>query len=474
MNLNHFAVFNIYYFLDYGRKIKKLDLKIELSIVYFNNSLRKYIISEIAHSVIFIVKKESDIKMLNTKVELLSPAGDLEKLKMAILYGADAVYMAGKQFGLRAFSTNFTEDELMQGVIYAHERNVKVYVTMNIMAHQEDFEGMEQYILYLSKCKVDAVIVSDPGVFSLVREVAPDMEIHISTQASVTNAKGCIFWHKAGAKRIVLARELTLNEIIDIRKEIPESLELEVFIHGAMCVSYSGRCLLSNHFTGRDGNRGKCAQPCRWKYYVTEENRKGEPLEIAQDDHGTYLFNSRDMCMIEYVPMLIEAGIHSFKIEGRIKGAFYAATATKAYREAIDLYYQDPQSYKMDPEWLSDLEKTVHREFGTGFFFDKPMNQAQIFSGDSYMKEAVVVGIIKKYDAKSKRAIIEQRNKIIEGDRLEIISPRGRHHEIIAGDIQDENGNPINSTPHAKMMFSLPMRVPVDAESFIRRLGDKD
>lgn len=411
--------------------------------------------------------------MMN-KVELLSPAGDFEKLKMAILYGADAVYMSGKQFGLRAFSSNFDQNELKTGIDYAHQHNVKAYVTMNIMAHPSDFEGMKDYILLLSSYGADAVIISDPGVFSLVREVAPDMEIHISTQASVTNAKGCIFWHNAGAKRIVLARELTMAEIIEIHKEIPDSLELEVFIHGAMCVSYSGRCILSNHFTGRDGNRGKCAQPCRWKYYVTEENREGQPLEIAQDERGTYLFNSRDMCMIEHIPALMNAGIHSFKIEGRIKGAFYAATATKAYREAIDRYIADPQNYTFDPAWLTDLEKTVHREFDTGFFFDKPMDKAQIFSGDSYMREATVVGIVKSYDSKSKRAIIEQRNKIFDGDKLEIVSPRGRHFDVVAHDLKDENDQPILSTPHAKMLFSMPMRVPVDPESFIRRMGDKD
>jgi len=407
-------------------------------------------------------------------VELLSPAGDLEKLKLAVLYGADAVYMSGKHFGLRAFSSNFDPDELKSGIDYAHQHGVKAYVTMNIMAHPEDFAGMEEYILLLASYGADAVIVSDPGVFSLVRETAPQMEIHISTQASVTNAKGCLFWHRAGAKRIVLARELTLAEIIKIRQEIPDSLELEVFVHGAMCVSYSGRCLLSSHFTGRDGNRGKCAQPCRWKYYVTEENREGQPLEIVQDERGTYLFNSRDMCMIEHIPELMRAGINSFKIEGRIKGAFYAATTTKAYREAIDRYELDPAQYTFDPEWLMDLEKTVHREFCTGFFFDKPMDQAQIFSGDTYLREATVVGIVQSYDQKTKRAVIEQRNKIFDGDRLEIVSPRGRHFVVIAQDMLDEDNQSIRSTPHPKMLFSMPMRIPVDPQSFIRRLGDKD
>ena len=290
----------------------------------------------------------------------------------------------------------------------------------------------------------------------------------------MTNAGGCLFWHRAGAKRIVLARELTLAEIMAIRRDLPDDLELEVFVHGAMCVSYSGRCLLSNFFTGRDGNRGKCAQPCRWKYHVTEENRDGQPLEIAEDERGTYLFNSRDMCMIEHIPELIRAGIHSFKIEGRIKGAFYAATATKAYREAIDRYETDPENYAFDPEWLMDLEKTVHREFCTGFYFDRPMDQAQIFSGNTYMREATVVGIIREYDSATKRAVIEQRNKIFDGDRLEVVSPRGRHFDIIAQNMQDENGQPIQSTPHPQMLFTMPMRVPVGPESFLRRLGDKD
>jgi putative protease len=407
-------------------------------------------------------------------VELLSPAGDLEKLKMAVLYGANAVYLSGKQFGLRAFSTNFTEDELKTGMEYAHQHQVRAYVTVNIMAHPEDFAGLKDYILFLQSIGTDAVIVSDPGVFSLVREAAPDMEIHISTQASVTNAAGCLFWHRAGAKRIVLARELTLAEIIQIRAEIPDSLELEVFIHGAMCVSYSGRCLLSNHFTGRDGNRGKCAQPCRWKYYVTEESREDQPLEINQDARGTYLFNSRDMCMIEHIPELMRAGIHSFKIEGRIKGAFYTATVTKAYREAIDRYETDPRHYEFDPAWLADLEKTVHREFCTGFFFDNPMEQAQIFAENTYKREAAVVGMIKGYDPVAKRAIVEQRNKIVAGDRLEIVSPRGRHFTTIARDLLDENELPITSTPHPQMIFTMPMKNPVESQSFIRRLGNKD
>jgi putative protease len=407
-----------------------------------------------------------------SKVELLSPAGDFEKLKMAILYGADAVYLSGKQFGLRAFSANFERDELSDAVRFAHENNVRVYLTMNVFAHPSDFNGMEEYIRHVSSCNVDAVIVSDPGVFMLVRQVAPDMEIHISTQSSVTNAATCLFWYNAGAKRIVLARELTMKEIVEIRKTIPKELELEVFIHGAMCMTYSGRCLLSKYFAGRDANQGECAQPCRWKYYVTEESRPDRPLAIGQDDNGSYMFNSRDLCMIEHIPELIEAGIDSFKIEGRMKGLFYVATATKAYREALDCYYDAPQNYETDPSWLEDLQKTVHREFETGFFFDKPMDKAQIFYDDSYIKEAKVAGIILDYDSVTKRATIQQRNKIFEGDRLEIVSPKGRHVIVIAQGLTDEDNNKIESTPHAKMIYHMSLRVPVTPNSFIRLISE--
>jgi len=402
------------------------------------------------------------------KVELLSPAGDFEKLKMAVQYGADAVYLSGKQFGLRAFSGNFNSDEIIKAVQYAHENNVKAYVTMNIFAHPGDFDGMSEYIRQIYDAGVDAVIVSDPGIFSLIRETAPNLNIHISTQSSVTNAKTCLFWYKAGAKRIVLARELTLKEIIEIRKEIPKELEIETFIHGAMCMTYSGRCLLSNYFSGRDANKGECVQPCRWKYHIVEESRADKPLVLTQDDKGSYIFNSRDMCMIEHIPELIEAGINSFKIEGRMKGLFYAATVTKAYREAIENYYSSPKDYKTDPTLLQDLKKTVHREFDTGFFFDRPMDRAKIFYDDSYIKEAKVVGIILSYDEKTRRATIQQRNKIFEGDRLEIVSPKGRHAVIIADGLLDEEGNAIDSTPHAKMVYTMNVRIPVTENSFIR------
>ncbi len=406
------------------------------------------------------------------RVELLSPAGDFEKLKMAVLYGADAVYLSGKQFGLRAYAGNFETEEISDAVLFAHANNVRVFVTLNIFAHQDDFTGLEEYIKQLGIAGVDAVIVSDPGIFSCVKNICPDMEIHISTQANITNAKSCTFWYNMGAKRVVLARELTFDEIINIRKEIPDDLELEVFVHGAMCMTYSGRCILSNYFAGRDANRGECVQPCRWKYKIVEESRQDKPLYIEEDSRGSYILNSRDMCMIEHIPALIEAGIRSFKIEGRMKGLFYVATVTKAYREAIDRFYENPEMYTFDPVLLEDLKKTVHREFDTGFFFDKPSNNAKIFMNDSYIKEAKVAGIILEYDELSKRVIIQQRNKIFEGDKLEIVSPKGRHVIVTAKELLDAEGNKIDSTPHAKMIYSMKVRVPVNENSFIRIIED--
>lgn len=406
-------------------------------------------------------------------IELLAPAGNIEKLKSAILYGADAVYLAGKDYGLRAFSGNFSKKEINEAVIYSHSKDVKVYVTINIFGHPDDFLGLEEYISFLYKCGVDAVIVSDPGIFSVVRKIAPNLEIHISTQASVTNALAAQFWHKAGAKRIVLARELTLDEIINIRKEISEEIELEAFVHGAMCMAYSGRCLLSNYFTGRDANKGECAQPCRWKYTLQEEKRPQMPIEAFQDEKGTYFMNSKDLCMVEHIPELIKSGISSFKIEGRMRGVFYVSTVTKAYREAIDSYYLDPEGYIFDPEIMESLTKTVHREFDTGFYFTRPGMDAKISYDETYIKEAKVAGIILEYDSTNKRAIIEQRNKIFEGDKLEVVSPRGKHFEIRAKDLKDCKGNSINSTPHPKMKYSISMRIPAVNGSFIRILEDE-
>lgn len=406
--------------------------------------------------------------------EVLAPAGNLEKLKTAVAYGADAVYMSGKSFGLRTFSDNFTHDEMKEGVEYAHAHGVRCYCTVNVMAHEDDIARLDEEISFLSELGMDAVIVSDAGIFRKVRKLAPDMEIHISTQASVTNSEGCKFWYEQGAKRIVLARELTLQEIIAIRKAIPADLELECFVHGAMCVSYSGRCLLSNYFTGRSANSGSCAQPCRWGYYVVEEKRLEAPLPIQEDERGTYIFNSKDICMISHIPELIAAGITSFKIEGRIKGAFYAASVTKAYREAVDLYMADPEHYAEDSRWQEMLDRTVHREFATGFFYDKPGENAQIFPDKTYHRPAFVVGVVMGYDEEKGCSIVSQRNKIFRGDTLHVLLPEGYCEPITATEIFDDSGEPIDSTPHAEMTYYLKVDRPLPQYSFLSRTGDKD
>ncbi|MBQ0012212.1 MAG: U32 family peptidase [Clostridiales bacterium] len=408
------------------------------------------------------------------KPEVLAPAGNLEKLKTAIAYGADAVYMAGKQFGLRTFSDNFTHEEMREGVEYAHARGVKCYCTVNVMAHEADISLIDDEIRFLSEVGMDALIISDAGIFRKVRRIAPNMEIHISTQASVTNSEGCMFWYEQGAKRVVLARELTLDEIRKIRSAVPADLELECFVHGAMCVSYSGRCLLSSYFTGRSANSGSCAQPCRWGYHLVEEKRPEDQFPIVEDERGTYVLSSKDICMISHIPELIAAGISSFKIEGRIKGAFYAASVAKAYREAVDLYMQSPDAYLEDERWQTMLNRTVHREFATGFYFDKPMENAQIFPEKTYHRPAFVVGVVTGYDAQKGCAIVSQRNKIFQGDTLHVLMPEGYCEPIVATELWDEEMNPIDSTPHSEMVYYLKVDKELPAYTFLSRDGDKD
>ncbi len=408
------------------------------------------------------------------KVEILSPAGNMEKLRVAVAYGADAVYMSGLRFGLRAQSSNFTPEEMKEAVEYAHQRGVLCYVTMNILARPEDFSGLDEEILFCREIGVDAIIVSDPGIFSRIRDLWPEAEIHISTQASVTNAEACLFWHRLGAKRVVLARELSLSDIIDIRRRIPSSLELECFVHGAMCVSYSGRCLLSDTFTGRSGNRGNCAQPCRWEYRIAEVKRPDEELTLEHDERGSYILNSKDLCMIEHIPELVKAGINSLKIEGRIKGSFYTAVTTKAYREAVEMYYVDPDHYMFREQWKDLVDRTVHREFGTGFFFDRPDGNAQIFMDKTYHKPAFVVGVVVGYDPENRRAIISARNKIFDGDPLSVLVPYGDETQIIASGLQNEEGEPITSTPTPQMIYSIPVKEALPLYSFLSKDGNKD
>jgi len=421
------------------------------------------------------------------KTEILSPAGDLEKLKTAVAYGADAVYLSGKSFGLRTFSGNFTHEEMIEGIAYAHERGVKCYVTMNIMAHETDLKILDNEILFVAnEAHADAVIVSDAGIFRRIRKIAPDLEIHISTQASVTNSEGLMFWYEQGAKRVVLARELSLEQIKEIRSKIPSDLEIECFVHGAMCVSYSGRCLLSNYYTGRSSNHGACAQPCRWGYYVdsqgnmetgsyiVEEKRLEDKLPIEEDSHGTYIFNSKDISMIDHVPELIRAGVDSFKIEGRIKGAFYTAAVTKAYREARDLLFEKGEDYKTDPRWNEILDKIVHRDYATGFFYDDPKKNAQIVEDKSYNKPAFVVGVVEGFEDGLYK--VSQRNKVFRGDVVNALVPEGYVEPFEVTELYDEDKNPIDSTPHSKMTYY--MKIASDQflppMTFLSRDGDKD
>lgn len=387
------------------------------------------------------------------KPELLAPAGNLEKLKAAINFGADAVYLGGSKLNLRAFADNFGNDELIEGIKYAHERGKKVYVTLNVFPHNEDLEGLEEYLIELYNMKVDAVIVSDPGIIMTAREVVPNLELHLSTQANNVNWKAAQFWHKQGIKRIVLARELSLEQIKEIRSKLAESCELEAFVHGSMCMSYSGRCLLSNYMTGRDANRGECAQPCRYKYYLMEEKRPGEYFQVFEDDKGTYIMNSKDLCMIEHIPALLESGITSFKIEGRMKSSFYVASVVKSYREAIDAYFENPQEYKFNEKWMKNLVMASHREYHTGFYFGE--KNKQVYGTSSYIRTHDIVGIVREYDPQSGVAVIEQRNKVYNKDMVEVLRPVGDNIEVILNDMKDIEGNNLDSVPQAQMLFTI-------------------
>ena len=350
------------------------------------------------------------------KPELLAPAGNLEKLKIALLYGADAVYMGGKSFGLRAFSDNFDETELQEGITFAHRMNKKAYVTVNIFPHNEDLEALPEYIRFLYDSKVDAIIISDLGIYRIARQVAPDLPLHISTQANNTNWSSALLWQDLGAERIVLARELSLEEIRLIRTKT--NLELESFIHGAMCISYSGRCLLSNYLTERDANRGQCAQPCRWKYSLVEESRPGQYFPVMEDERGTYIFNSKDLCLLSHIPELITSGLNSFKIEGRMKSVHYVATVVKVYREALDAYVADPAGFRMKAEWWDELHKVSHRAYTTGFYFNKASHNDQIYTSSSYIQSHDFIGLVKSYDRTTGIATIEQRNNMRVGDEI--------------------------------------------------------
>lgn len=408
--------------------------------------------------------------MRTKKVELLAPAGSLENLKVAVLYGADAVYIGGSQYGLRAKAKNFTEDEMREGIAFAHAHGVQVYVTVNIFAHHQDFEGMKEYFLGLADMGVDALIVADPGVFSVVREVLPDMEVHISTQANNTNFHTALFWAQQGAKRIVTARELSFEEIKAMHDNIPDDIDIESFVHGAMCMAYSGRCLLSNYMTNRDANHGECAQPCRWKYHVVEETRPGEYMPVEEDERGTYIYNSRDLCMIEYIPQLVEAGVYSFKIEGRMKTPLYVATVVKAYRDAIDTYFRDPAEYEAKKAYfLQEVSKASHRQFTTGFYEHKPTSKDQTYGHNSYVRNYEFSGVIRDYDAETGMVTVEQRRKFSVGNEVEILVPHGDFITTTIEEMWNEDGESIESAPHPMQIvkFKVPVAVPVP--SILRR-----
>ncbi|MGI6123166.1 MAG: peptidase U32 family protein [Acetivibrionales bacterium] len=395
------------------------------------------------------------------KVELLAPAGNMEKLKMAILYGADAVYLAGEEFGLRTASDNFTFEEMKEGIDFVHEKGKKAYLTMNIIPHNEDITKAEEFIGKAALSGIDAVLVSDPGMFGIIKKTCPELSIHVSTQANITNYESVNFWHSIGASRVVLARELSLNEIKEIRENILDDMELEAFVHGSMCISYSGRCLLSNYMAGRDSNKGDCAQPCRWKYHLMEEKRPGEYFPIQEDKRGTFIFNSKDLCMIRHIPELISSGISSLKIEGRVKSSFYVATVVKAYRDAIDAYYNN-QPY--DEKWYEEIRKVSNRDFTTGFFFNKPGPNDHNYGTSSYIRNYDFVGLVKGYDSENKMVVIEQRNRFKLGDTVEVMPPIGTVTQFVVNEMYDGEGNAINVAPHAQMEVRIPMEaLPTDA-----------
>ena len=403
------------------------------------------------------------------KIELLAPAGDLEKLKTAVDYGADAVYFGGELFSLRAGAGNLTIPQMEEGIAYAHARNVRCYLTLNIFAHNEDILPLEDYLIKIKALDIDAFIVSDPGIMLMIREVMPQAEIHLSTQANMTNYKTARFWQQQGVKRIVLARELTFEEIRLLRQKLPEEMELEAFVQGAMCISYSGRCLLSNFMIERDANRGQCAHPCRWKYARVEEQRPGEYYPVEEDERGTYILNSRDLCMIEHIPELVSAGVASAKIEGRMKSSFYVATIVGAYRKAIDAYYEDPQRYVFREEWMRELKKVSHREFTTGFYFNQPTNKDQNYQTSAYTREYSFIGVVRSYDPDTKMAVVEQRNKMTVGEEIEVFGPYTDYFSQKLEVLLDEEGNPIESAPHPQQILQIKMERPVSENFMLRK-----
>lgn len=405
---------------------------------------------------------------MRNKPEVLAPAGDFERLKSAVIFGADAVYLAGKTFGMRASQTNFDNEQLKEAVEYAHAKNVKVYLTINTLPRNDEIDKLPEYLKYVQSIGIDAVIVADIGVLSLVSETIPEMEIHISTQAGVVNYQTCLTLYKMGAKRIVLARELSLEEIAEITEKIPDDLDIEAFVHGAMCMSFSGRCLISNYLTGRDANRGECAQPCRWGYHLVEEKRPNDYYPIFEDEQGTHILNAKDLCMVEYVDKLIEAGITSLKIEGRAKSSYYVSVVTNAYRIAVDDYLQDPENFKLQ-DWLRDeVSKVSHRQYSTGFYFEEP---TQFYENGGYTRAFDIIAVVNSYQ--DGYLICTQKNKFLVGDEVEILEPKKQCYTMKIESLKDENGEEIDSARHALMEVRIKCDKEFPENSIIRMISTK-
>jgi len=403
------------------------------------------------------------------KVELLAPAGSLEKLKTAILFGADAVYCGGLNFGLRAGADNFTVEELVEGIEFAHQREKQVYMTLNMIPHNKELAQLPEYIEQIKKLNLDALIISDPGVFAFVKKEMPEMEIHISTQANNVNWASALFWAAQGAERIILARELGRDEIKEMAEKTKGQVELEYFVHGAMCISYSGRCLLSNYFVGRYANKGDCAQSCRWKYHLVEEKRPGEYYPIEENDQGTFIMNSRDLNLAEEIGELIEIGLSSLKVEGRMKSVHYAATVINTYRQLIDQYYEDPENFEADPELLAELRKISHRDYTSGFYYGNPGAEGQRYESSSYLRTYDFMGVVKAYDQAAEEAVVEVRNKIFKDDRLELVIPGRKTFTITADYLLNDEGAEIEAAPHPKQLIRIPIAAEVPAGSLLRR-----
>jgi len=404
------------------------------------------------------------------KPELLAPAGSLEKLKTAFIYGADAVYIGGEEFSLRVAAENFTFEEMAEGVKYAHDRGKKVYLTANIIPHNVDIDQYAEFIKSAYETGVDAVLVSDLGMFAITKEICPDLEIHISTQANNVNYKSACMWHEMGAKRVVVAREMSFEEIAEIRERTPETLELEAFVHGAMCISYSGRCLLSNYMTNRDSNQGACSHPCRWNYYLMEEKRPGEYMPVFENERGTFIYNSKDLCMIEHIDDLIKSGIDSLKIEGRVKTEYYLATVVKAYRDAIDTYFDDPENFKFDPKWLEELKKVSHRDYTTGFYYGKPGGDEQNYETSSYIRDYELIGIVKEYDREKKLLSVVQKNRFFKGAEVEFLRPKGDFVKHKIEYMEDADGNEIEVANRPQSIAKIRIDEEIEPESMMRQV----